>query len=293
LPPKKHIIISVLPALSIVEGISLKIYKASFYNMNNSFLDKVVLITGASSGIGKALAYEFAKNGANVVLTGRRIEKISSSAKDISSRYKESIAVKCDVTKDGELEKAVEEGVKTFGKIDVVVANAGFGLQGNLENLTIEDYRRQFETNIFGVLRTIYASLEELKKTKGSICIIGSVNSIVSFSTGSSPYTMSKFAIRGLVKSLSLELSTYNVSVTHIMPGFVETEFDIKSSEKDKKMYSWLKISAEKAAKLIVHAIKDKDLEAILTRHGKMAIYMERYTPFILRKLSGLFSKLK
>jgi uncharacterized protein len=261
--------------------------------MDKLFENKVVLITGASSGIGKALASEFAKNGANVVLTARRFDLVSSNAKKLSLKYKKCIAVKCDVAQDGDLEKAVQEGVKTFGKIDIVVANAGFGVTGNFENLKLEDYKRQFETNVFGVLRTIYATLPELKKTKGSVCVIGSVNSIVSFSAGTSPYVMSKFAVRGLIKSLSLELSPFNISVTHIMPGFVETEFDIKNSEKEKRKYGWLKISAEKAARLIVRAIKDKNLEVILTRHGKMAIYLERYTPFILRQLSSLFSKLK
>ena len=154
--------------------------------MTKLFNNKVVLITGASSGIGKALSYEFAKNGASVILTARRIELISSFAEKLSSSFNKCIAIKSDVALDGDLEKAIKEGVKEFGHIDIVVANAGFGLAGNFENLKLEDYKKQFETNVFGVLRTIYASLPELKKTRGSICIIGSVNGVVSFSTGSS-----------------------------------------------------------------------------------------------------------
>jgi short-subunit dehydrogenase len=261
--------------------------------MEKTFKNKVVLITGASSGTGKALAYEFANNGAHVILLARRFQLISSIAEDLALKFNKCMAIECNVAKDGDIEKAVKESVKIFGKIDIVIANAGFGLHGNFEDLKLEDYKKQFETNVFGVLRTIYATLPELKKTKGSICIIGSVNSIVSFSSGISPYVMSKFALRGLIKSLSLELSPYNISVTHIMPGFIETEFDIKNTETERKKYNWLKISAEKAAKLIIRAIKDKNLEVILTRHGKMAIYLERYTPYILRKLSSLFSKIK
>jgi len=261
--------------------------------MKKLFENKVILITGASSGIGKALAYEFGKNGANVILAARRFELISLNAEDISQKYKKCIAVKCDVTKDGEIEKVVAEGKKIFDKIDIVVANAGFGTPGNLEDLTLGDYKKQFETNVFGVLRTVYATLPELKKTKGALCIIGSVNGIVSFSTGSSAYIMSKFAVRGLIKSLSLELYPYHISLTHIMPGFVNTEFDSRYDEKRKEKYNWLKISSEKAAQLILRAIKDKNLEVILTRHGKMAVYLERYTPYILRGLSSLFSKIK
>lgn len=246
--------------------------------------NKVVFITGASSGIGEALAYDYAKNGANVILLARRFDLISSLAEKLSKKYQKCIAVKCDVSCDGDLEKAVIEGVNNFGKIDIVIANAGFGKPGKLENLTLNDYKEQFETNVFGILRTIYATLEELKKTKGSICIIGSVNGIVSIFEGTSAYTMSKFAVRGLIQPLSLELSHYKISVTHIMPGFVKTEFDKKYKDKRKNKYDWLKINASEASSLIIKAIKNKDLEVILTRHGKFAVWIENYTPFILKK---------
>ena len=204
--------------------------------MKKIFENKVVLITGASSGLGKALAYEFAKNGANVILLARRFEIISSIAKDLTSNFNKCIAVKCDVSKDGDLENAVTEGIKHFKKIDVTRANAGFGLHGNFEDVKIEGYRKQFETNIFGVFRTIYATLPELKKTKGAICIIGSVNGAVSFSTGVSPYVMSKFALHGFVQSLSLELLPYEIYVTHAMPGFMKTEFHKDDKETERKI---------------------------------------------------------
>lgn len=260
--------------------------------MKKIFENKVVLITGASSGLGKALAYEFAKNGANVILLARRFEIISSIAKDLTSNFNKCIAVKCDVSKDGDLENAVTEGIKYFKKIDITIANAGFGFPGNFEDIKIEGYRKQFETNIFGVLRTIYATLSELKKTKGSICVIGSINGMVSFSTGVSAYVMSKFAIHGLIQSLSLELLPHEVSVTHVMPGFMKTEFHKNNKETERKI-SWLEMSPEKAAKIILKAIKKREFEIIITNHGKIAIYIERYTPFILRKLSKFFSKIK
>lgn len=246
--------------------------------------NKVVFITGASSGIGEALACEYAKNGANVVLLARRFELISSLAEKLSEKHQKCIAVKCDVTNDGDLEKAVLEGINNFGKIDIVIANAGFGRPGKLEDLKLNDYKEQFETNVFGVIRTIYATLEELKKSKGSLCITGSVNGIVSIFEGTSAYTMSKFAVRGLIKPLSLELSHHNISVTHIMPGFVKTEFDKNYNENKKEKYEWLKISAEEASNLIIKAIINKDLEVVLTKHGKIAVWIENYTPFIFKK---------
>lgn len=261
--------------------------------MDKLFEDKVVLITGASSGLGKALAYEFAKNGANVILLARRFELISDIADDLTLNFNKCIPVKCDVSEDEKIEKAVTEGIKYFGKIDIVVANAGFGIPGNLEDLTLKDYKKQFETNVFGTLRTIYATLSELKKSHGHICIIGSVNGIVPFYTGTSAYTMSKFAIRGLIEPLSLELSRYGISVTHIMPGFMDTEFDNERNDNEKQNYNWLKISAEKAAVLTIDAIKNKEVEVVLSAHGKVAVYLEKHVPRILKKINRTYSKFK
>lgn len=251
--------------------------------------NKVVFITGASSGIGEALAHQYAQKGANVVLLARRFELISSLAKKLSEKYQKCIAIKCDVTIDEDLEKATLESIKNFNKIDIVIANAGYGRPGNLENLNIKDYQDQFDVNVFGVLRTIYATLGELKNTKGSLCIIGSVNGVVSSFPGISAYSMSKFAIRGLIKPLSLELSPYGISVTHIMPGFVKTEFDKKYKEDRRYKYDWLKISAEKASSLIIESIENKKSEVVLTKHGRVAVFIEKQMPFIFKKFIKIF----
>jgi short-subunit dehydrogenase len=259
--------------------------------MINFFQNKVVLITGASSGLGESLAIEFAKNGSNVILLARRFEKIKELSEELSNKYNKCLAIKCDVTKENDLENATKEAVGVFGKIDIVVANAGFGLSGNFEDVKIQGYREQFETNVFGVLKTIYATLEELKKTKGSICIIGSVNGAVSFSTGVTAYVMSKFAIRGLIPSLSLELEKYDISVTHIMPGFIETEFH--KNHKKIPQINWLKMKTEKASKRILRAIRKKENEVIITKHAKIAFFLERYMPNFLRKISKFIAKNK
>jgi uncharacterized protein len=257
--------------------------------MNNFYKDKVVFITGASVGLGKSMALEFAKNGANVVLLARRIEIINKIAEDLSSKYQKCIALECDVNKEFDLDNCAKETISIFGKIDIVVANAGFGFSGDFEEIKIEGYREQFETNVFGVLKTIYATLEELKKTKGNLCIIGSVNGAVSFSTGVTAYVMSKFAIRGMIPSLSLELDKYGISVTHVMPGFIETDFH--KNHKQKNKMKWLKMKSEKASKIILRAIKNKKNEIIITRHAKIAFFFERYMPNFLRKISKIFTK--
>jgi short-subunit dehydrogenase len=260
--------------------------------MNKLFQNKVVLITGASSGIGKSLACEFAEKGANVILLARRFELISSLSNKLSKDFNKCIAIKCDVSNDGEIENAVKKGLKYFKKIDIVIANAGFEIPGNFEDIKLEDYKKLFETNVFGVLRTIYACLEELKKTKGSICIIGSISGYLPFPSGSSTYIMSKFAIRSFAESLNLELSPYNISVTHIMPGFIKTEFNDQNGDFIKKI-NWLQMEPEKAAKKIASAIKNKRREIVLTIHGKILMYIQYLAPFLLRKLSKKFVKIK
>src|SRR5262249_54957905 len=124
------------------------------------FRNKAALITGASSGIGEELAWQLAQAGAMVTLAARRKALLAGLAdRIVASGKRRPVIAECDVTKDGDLEKAVAETVREFGRLDVVFANAGFGVAGPLKQLSIADYRRQFETNVFGVLRTSYAAL--------------------------------------------------------------------------------------------------------------------------------------
>ncbi len=126
------------------------------------FTGHVVFITGASSGIGAALAREFAREGADLALAARRLDRLETLAADLRTQGRRVIVLPCDVTRDHDLRSAVGATVSELGRVDVVVANAGFGVVGPLERLTLDDYRRQFETNVFGVLRTIFAGLPEL-----------------------------------------------------------------------------------------------------------------------------------
>ena len=187
------------------------------------FRDKVVLITGASSGIGEELAWQLSQAGARLTLAARRKERLEALANRIAAAGKpKPVVVECDVTRDADLERAVGECVRAVGKLDIAIANAGFAVIGSLKNLSTEDYRRQFETNVFGVLRTIYAALPEIEKTKGNIVIIGSVAGWGA-TPATSPYSMSKFALRALANSITPELRLLGVKVTLISPGFVDS----------------------------------------------------------------------
>src|SRR5207248_2688598 len=199
-----------------------------------------------------------------------------------------SLVVQCDVAEDGDLQKAVAETVRQWGKLDVAIANAGFGVVGPLKKLSIDDYRRQFEINVFGVLRTIYAALPELAKNKGNIAIVGSVSGWTA-SPGASPYAMSKFAVRALANSITPELRLSGVTVTLISPGFVASE--IRRVDNQGKLHeeakepiaSWLVMPTEKATRQILRAIAKGKREAIITGHGKALVILERFLPWMLR----------
>jgi short-subunit dehydrogenase len=247
-----------------------------------------VFITGASSGIGAALAREFAHEGADVALAARRRERLQTLAAEIERGGRRALVIPCDVTRDGDLERAAALTRTAFGKLDVVVANAGFGVAGVLETLSLDDYRRQFETNVFGVLRTVYATLEDLKKTRGRLVVLGSVSGHVGL-PGSSAYSMSKFAVRGLAASLAYELEPYGVAVTLISPGFVESEIRQvdnrgiwRREPPPRPIPRALVMPAPTAARRIVRAVARRRREAVITGFGKTAVIVQRHLPWLL-----------
>lgn len=248
------------------------------------FQDQVVFLTGASSGIGEALARRFAGEGAKLVLLARREDRLRELAESLREDGAETLVKKCDVTVDGDLEAAAAAARKRFGRIDVAVANAGFGVAGRLEDLSLEDYRRQFETNVFGVLRTVYATLPDLKKSSGRLVLMGSVSGHIGTPLASA-YTMSKFAVRALAESLYGELAGEGVSVTLISPGFVKSEIHQvdnqgrhKASRKS-PVPSWLEVETDQAARTMIDAVAKRKREQIVTFHGKVFVALKRTFP--------------
>src|SRR3984893_3140046 len=242
------------------------------------FQDKAVLITGSSSGIGEELAWQLSQAGANLTLTARRTELLERLAQRIAASGQPRPRVTaCDVTRNGEPERAVAESVRQWGKLDVVIANAGFVVVGALKALSVEDYRRQFETNVFGVLRTIYAALPEIEKTRGNVVIIGSVAGWVA-TPGGSAYAMSKFAVRALANAITPELRLAGVRVTLISPGFVVSDIrrvdnqgTLRADARD-PIPAWLPISASKAVRQMLRATAQGKREEIVTGYGKILV---------------------
>jgi len=252
------------------------------------FEGQVVLITGASSGIGAALARAFARQGAHTVLVARRVDRIEAMARELTTGGRRSVAVTGDVTREGDIENAVALARREFGRLDVVVANAGFSVAGRLQDLALQDYRRQLETNVFGVLRTLMAALPALRENRGRIVLIGSMFGMMSI-PGATPYCMSKWAIAGLAGGLSMEMALYGVSVTHVMAGVIDTELyqvdnqgvfsDAPPRRPPPKL---LKLSADQAAAQIVSAAWRRKRSCILPKHAKAALFLQRHFPGLL-----------
>jgi short-subunit dehydrogenase len=264
-------------------------YHTTMSIVGSFFQGKSVLITGASSGIGEELALQLAQAGARLTLTARRRELLDGLAAKVSGTGKPApLVLVADVTQDGDLERAVSEALAAYGKLDVVIANAGFAVGGPIKKLLLDDYRRQFETNVFGVLRTIFASLPALEKSRGNLAIVGSVTGWHANPRGS-PYAMSKFALRALANSITPELRLAGVKVTLISPGFVASNIrrvdnkgEFHPNAKDSGP-SWLVVPTDSACRDILRAIARGRREAIITGHGKVLVALERFTPWLLR----------
>ncbi len=252
------------------------------------FRDHAVLITGASSGIGAALARELAREGASLVLMARRRERLEELCNELSATGAKVVAHVGDVTRRTDLDAAVALAIERFGRLDMVVANAGYGVVGPIEKLSVEDYRRQFETNVFAVIETVKACLPELRNSRGRIVLIGSVAGHISMPR-SSPYSMSKFAIRALALALGPELAPSGVTVTLISPGFIASEIrqvdnrGLHHPHAADPLPKWLVMPPDVAAKKIVSAAYRRRHEAIITLHGKAFVFLQRFAPWSLR----------
>ena len=252
---------------------------------------KTVLITGASSGIGAALAREYARRSAQLLLLARRTERLQALAEELRSSGVHVRVCEADVTVDGDVARAIAAAQAEGLMIDVVIANAGFSVAGTFQMLTLADYRRQYETNVFGVLRTAYEALPALRASTGRLVIMGSVAGHAA-APGASAYASSKFAVRALTDSLRGDLGREGIGVTLISPGFVDS--DIRRTDNGGVVHAaardpipaWVRMRAGKAARKMVNAIENGRAELVVTLHGKLIVFFARHFPALVRRVA-------
>lgn len=236
--------------------------------------NKVVVITGGSSGMGEATARYLAANGAKVVIAARRAERITALAAEITAAGGTAIAVTTDVTKRDDVKKLVDQAVETYGRIDVLINNAGVMPLSPIEQLKIDEWDQMIDVNLRGVLHGIAAALPHMKaQMSGHIINTASVAGHKIFGA-SAVYSATKFAVRALSEGLRQEVKPYNIRTTIISPGAVKTELLDHISDKDvqaanQKYVGQVGVSADSYAQLVAFVMSqpdDVDINEILFR---------------------------
>lgn len=189
---------------------------------------KIAVVTGASSGLGKDAALAYANAGANVCLLARRVEKIEELAKEIEGLGVKSISVKCDVTKEDEVKAAIETVVNEFGRIDILLNNAGIAVRGGVDTLSEEDWNKSMDTNVKGIYLACKYVIPVMKKQNyGKVVNISSINAILADKNDMfirHSYNASKAAVLGLSKGMAASYAQYGITVNTICPGLFESE---------------------------------------------------------------------
>ncbi len=233
------------------------------------FRDQVVLITGASSGIGRALADEFGRHGAQVV-------PVSRSGPEA-----------CDVRDPAQVNAVVTRTLRRFGRIDVLVNNAGIGYCATVEDTPLEDYRAVFETNFWGAFHCMKAVLPGMiERRSGRIIQISSLNGFCAVPLASA-YCASKFALEGMSQSARVELHRHGVRLLIVRPGVTDTGFfDHAKHFREKNPFPIRHpMSAELAAAKIVRAAAGGKRELVLTAEGKVLWWLKKFSPAVVDRL--------
>jgi NADP-dependent 3-hydroxy acid dehydrogenase YdfG len=238
---------------------------------------KVVVITGASSGLGEATARHLSALGATVVLGARRSDRINALASDLKKNGKKALAITTDVTRVDQVKRLVDEAVKAFGRIDVILNNAGLMPQSRLELLKIDEWDQMIDVNIKGVLYGIAAALPYMQQQKSGHII--NVSSVAGHKVrpGGVVYSATKTAVRVLSEGLRQEVKPYNIRTTVISPGAVDTELpntisDPALAKSIGEFYASTAISPDSFARAVEFAMSqpdDVDINEILFRPTK------------------------
>jgi NADP-dependent 3-hydroxy acid dehydrogenase YdfG len=235
---------------------------------------KVVVITGASSGLGEATARHLSAHGATVVLGARRLERMQALADELTKAGGTARAIATDVTDRAQVQRLVDAAVQAHGRIDVIINNAGLMPQSPLERLKVDEWDRMIDVNIKGVLYGIAAALPRMKEQKSGHII--NVSSVAGHKVraGGAVYSATKHAVRVISEGLRQEVKPYNIRTTIISPGAVDTELPDTITEPDvaatmRKMYDEIAIPADSFARAVAYAMTqpdDVDINEILFR---------------------------
>ncbi len=250
--------------------------------MESIFKDKVVVVTGGSDGIGKALVHEFLLLGAKVATCGRSHDKLYQLQINHPSFHLHTMVA--DLANEDDCKKFIESSIATFGTIDILINNAGISMRALFKDVDLDVVRKVMDINFYGAVDCTKHALEEIIKNKGSIVSISSIAGYRGL-PGRSAYSASKFALQGWMEALRTELLKSSVNVLTVCPGFTASNIrnialnSEGNSHGESPMEEDKMMSAEECAQHIIKAISKRKRTLILTFTGKRTVFMNKFFP--------------
>lgn len=254
--------------------------------------DKVCIITGASSGIGKSIVYELSKFGAKLVIAARNYDELVLIQKDLTSKSIDVLAVKTDVTSESDCNSLINKTIARYGKIDVLINNAGIAMRAMFEDIELDVVKRVMDVNFWGTVYCTKYALPHILSVKGSIVGVISIAGFVGLPARTA-YSASKFAIRGFLETLRIENIKKGLHVLIAAPGFTASNVRKNSlnskgnTQNDSPRDENKMMSSERCAEIIVKGIKKRKRTIIMTFiEGKFTVFLSKIFPKLLDKLA-------
>lgn len=252
--------------------------------------NKVAIVTGGSSGIGRGLALAFAKQGCKVVITGRNEDRLNAVAEELEAMNCPNLCLKLDVAQEADNKLLVDETIKTFGQIDFLVNNAGISMRALFEEIELDVFKKVMDINFYGTLYATKYCLPHILKSKGSIVGVSSINGYRG-TPARTAYTASKYAMNGFFESLRTEVMHRGVHVLVACPGFTGTNIRNAaltadgSSQGESPRDEGKMMTAEEVAEGIISAIKKRKRDIVFTTQGKLAVFLNKWMPKRMDKI--------
>lgn len=252
--------------------------------------DKVVVITGASSGIGRALAFEFGRKGSKIVISGRNYEKLYETEQALKAENIQVVGIIGDVASEVDSSILINRAIKEFGQLDVLICNAGISMRAMFNELDLEVIKKLMDTNFWGTVFACKFGLPHLLKSKGTIVGVSSIAGYRGLPARTG-YSASKFAMQGFLEALRTENLKTGVHVLVACPGF--TSSNIRNvalsangtSQKESPLEEQKIMSAEEVASEIYKAVLNRKRDLILTTQGKLTVFLNKLFPKFMDKM--------
>lgn len=262
--------------------------------------NNTVIITGASSGIGKSLAEEFARRGANLVLAARQYVTLCEIAQSLQDQYQiKAVAVQCDVSVEEDCKHLIRQAITTFGKIDVLINNAGISMRALFEDADVQVLKTLMDVNFWGTVYCTKYALPEIMKTQGSVVGVSSIAGYKGL-PGRTGYSASKFAMNGFLDALRVENLKNGIHIMTACPGFTASNIRNTALNKDgnqqgeSTLHEEKMMTSDQVAKIIADGVENRTRTLIMTPQGKLTVLLSKLLPGVLDKLVyNVFAKEK